>query len=79
MMTLASEISFFESVSSIGKDASQFSGHSLRVGLVTAAAIAGVSERSIMAQTGHRSSSMVRRYIREASLFQDNAAGRVGL
>lgn len=27
-----------------------------------------------MKQTGHRSVAMVRRYIREAELFQDNAA-----
>jgi integrase len=63
----------------IGKDASCFSGHSLRAGLVTAAALAGVSDRSIMAQTGHRSANMVRRYVRDCSLFRDNAAGRTGL
>jgi integrase len=62
-----------------GKDASHFAGHSLRAGLATQAAIAGVSERSIMNQTGHRSTAMVRRYIRDGSLFRDNAAGRVGL
>jgi hypothetical protein len=32
-----------------------------------------------MAQTGHRSLPMVRRYIREGALFQDNAAASVGL
>jgi hypothetical protein len=37
------------------------------------------SERSIMAQTGHRSSAMVRRYIRDSSLFRENAAAKVGL
>jgi integrase len=63
----------------IGKDSASFSGHSLRAGLVTAAALAGVSERSIMAQTGHRSADMVRRYVRGCSLFQDNAAARTGL
>jgi len=63
----------------IGKDASHFAGHSLRAGLVTAAAMAGASERSIMAQTGHRSTAMVRRYVRNASLFQDNAAAKTGL
>jgi integrase len=57
-----------------GLDPSQLSGHSLRAGLATAAAKAGKSERSIMAQTGHRSVAMVRRYIREADLFVDNAA-----
>ncbi len=52
----------------------RFAGHSLRAGLATAAAKAGKSERSIMKQTGHRSERMVRRYIRDASLFSDNAA-----
>ena len=55
-------------------DPSRFSGHSLRAGLATAAAKAGKTERAIMAQTGHRSVTMVRRYIRDASLFAENAA-----
>jgi site-specific recombinase XerD len=62
-----------------GLDASQYAGHSLRAGLATSAAAAGVSERAIMAQTGHRSVNMVRRYIREGSLFRENAAAGVGL
>ncbi len=62
-----------------GLNPADFSGHSLRAGLATAAAAAGVSERSIMAQTGHKSERMVRRYIRRGSLFRDNAAGKVGL
>jgi len=48
-------------------------GHSLRAGFATSAAAAGKSERSIMKQTGHKSLPMVRRYIREGSLFRDNA------
>ncbi|HLO03668.1 MAG TPA: site-specific integrase [Symbiobacteriaceae bacterium] len=62
-----------------GLDASMYSGHSLRSGLATSAAAAGVSERAIMAQTGHKSVNMVRRYIREGSLFRENAAAGVGL
>lgn len=62
-----------------GMDAARFSGHSLRAGLATSAAKAGKSERAIMAQTGHRSSAMVRRYIRDAGLFTDNAAAGIGL
>lgn len=62
-----------------GLDADSFSGHSLRSGLVTAAAKAGKSEHSIMKTTGHRSSAMVRRYIRDAKLFDDNAAAGIGL
>ena len=57
-----------------GYDAKQFAGHSLRAGFVTAAASAGKSERAIMAQTGHRSERMVRRYIRDGRLFVENAA-----
>ncbi len=49
-------------------------GHSLRAGFATSAAAAGKSERAIMKQTGHKKSlPMVRRYIREGSLFRDNA------
>lgn len=47
-------------------------GHSLRAGFATSAAAAGKSERSIMKQTGHTSLPMVRRYIREGSLYRDN-------
>ena len=62
-----------------GLDTSKYAGHSLRAGLVTAAAIAGSSDRAIMKQSGHRSSAMVQRYIRDASLFRENAAAVVGL
>lgn len=62
-----------------GLDAANYAGHSLRAGLATSAAAAGVSERSIMKQTGHRSTTMVRRYIRDGSLFRENAAAVVGL
>lgn len=60
-------------------DPQRFAGHSLRAGLATSAAQGGASERAIMAQTGHRSTAMVRRYIRQGSLFEENAAARVGL
>ena len=62
-----------------GLDPAQYAGHSLRAGLATAAAEAGVSERVIMAQTRHKSLPMVRRYIREGNLFRENAAAAVGL
>lgn len=61
-----------------GLEASSFAGHSLRAGHATSAAIAGASERSIMNQTGHRSVQMVRRYIRDGSLFRENSAGKLG-
>ncbi len=39
----------------------------------------GASELAIMKQTGHRSLSTVRRYIRDGALFRDNAATKLGL
>jgi len=62
-----------------GLDSAKFAGHSLRAGHATTAAIAGASERSIMNQTGHRSVQMVRRYIRDGSLFRENSGGKLGL
>jgi site-specific recombinase XerD len=62
-----------------GLDPVKYAGHSLRAGHATSAAIAGASERSIMQQTGHRSVQMVRRYIRDGSLFRDNSGGKSGL
>lgn len=66
-------------VKSIGLDASNFAGHSLRSGFATSAATAGASEAAIMKQTGHRSLTTVRRYIRDGSLFRENAAAVLGL
>lgn len=62
-----------------GKSAKRFGGHSLRAGLITQAAMAGVSERAIMDQSGHKSLAVMRRYIRDGSLFRENAAAKVGL
>jgi len=62
-----------------GLEPSRYAGHSLRAGLATAAAAGGASERAIMQQTGHRSVTMVRKYIRSGTLFQENAAAFVGL
>ncbi|HWQ57248.1 MAG TPA: site-specific integrase [Bryobacteraceae bacterium] len=66
-------------IAAAGLDPAGYSGHSLRAGLATAAAMAGASERAIMNQTGHRSLATVRRYIRDGSLFRDNAAAASGL
>lgn len=66
-----------ERASAIGLDASRFSGHSLRAGLVTSAAQAGVSSWKIKQQTGHKSDAMLQRYIRDSQIFIDNAAGAV--
>jgi integrase len=51
----------------------------LRAGLATSAAAAGVPERAIMAQTGHKRTDTLRKYIRLGSLFRENAAAQVGL
>ena len=58
-------------------DSKNYSGHSLRSGFATSAAEAGAEERSIMAMTGHKSVEMVRRYIKEANLFKNNALNKV--
>ena len=63
----------------IGKQIAFFSGHSLRAGLVTSATMAGASEASIQNQTGHKSLEVLRKYIRDASLFRENAAGKLEL
>jgi site-specific recombinase XerD len=56
-----------------------YAGHSLRAGLATQAAMNGVEERVIQNQTGHKSVTVLRRYIRDGSLFRQNAAASVGL
>ena len=60
-----------------GIDSKNYSGHSLRSGFATATAEAGADERSIMAMTGHKNSQMVRRYIKEANLFKNNALNKL--
>ncbi len=66
-------------VAEIGLDPRRYSGHSLRSGLATSAASAGVSERVIMRQTRHASLATLAPYIQEGSLFLNNAAASVGL
>ena len=60
-----------------GIDSNNYSGHSLRSGFATSAAEAGAEERSIMAMTGHKSTEMVRRYIKDANLFKNNALSKI--
>ena len=62
-----------------GIDNKNFSGHSLRSGFATVSAESGADERSIMAMTGHKTTQMVRRYIKEANLFKNNALNKVKL
>jgi len=63
--------------SRIGLNSTHYAGHSLRAGLITSAAQAGVSGWMIRQTTGHRSDAMLGRYIREADLFQRNAVHAV--
>jgi len=61
----------------IGLDSNQYSAHSLRSGFATSTAASGADERSIMAMTGHKSTEMVRRYIKEANVFKNNALNKL--
>jgi len=62
-----------------GIENKNYSGHSLRSGFATVSAESGADERSIMAMTGHKTTQMVRRYIKEANLFKNNALNKVKL
>jgi len=60
-----------------GLDGSMYAGHSLRSGFATSTAESGAEERNIMAMTGHKTTHMVRRYIKEANLFKNNALNKI--
>jgi len=60
-----------------GIENQNYSGHSLRSGFATVSAESGADERSIMAMTGHKTTQMVRRYIKEANLFKNNALNKI--
>jgi site-specific recombinase XerD len=60
-----------------GLDGSKYAGHSLRSGFATSTAESGAEERNIMAMTGHKTTQMVRRYIKEANLFKNNALNKI--
>ena len=60
-----------------GLDSQRYGGHSLRSGFATSTAESGAEERNIMAMTGHKSTEMVRRYIKEANLFKNNALNKI--
>ena len=63
----------------LGIENQNYSGHSLRSGFATVAAESGADERSIMAMTGHKTTQMVRRYIKEANIFKNNALNKIKL
>ena len=66
-----------ERLSAAGIEASGYSGHSLRAGFATSAAMAGAPTWKIRAQTEHASDAMLSRYIRDGDLFSDNVTARV--
>lgn len=55
------------------------SAHSLRAGMVTALAMAGVSDRQTMERSRHRSAAMVSRYVRPLMGQEMDWTGAVGL
>jgi len=61
----------------IGRDPAFYSGHSLRAGFATSAAVAGVPVWRIKAQTGHASDAVLSGYVRNHDLFAGNAAGQI--
>ncbi len=60
-----------------GLDPNKYGGHSLRSGFATSTAESGAEERNIMAMTGHKTTQMVRRYIKDANLFKNNALNKI--
>jgi site-specific recombinase XerD len=66
-------------LSAAGFDSKKYSGHSLRSGFATVAADYGADEKSIMTMTGHKTTQMVRRYIKESNLFKNNPLNKINL
>ena len=62
-----------------GYEPEDYAGHSLRAGFCTQAARNRATAFDIMRQTGHKSVAIVSRYIREAELFLDSPASKLGL
>ena len=66
-------------VGRVGFEEEGFAGHSLRAGFATQVARNGGSAFDIMRQTGHKSITMVSRYVRDAQIFRDAPPGRLAL
>lgn len=62
-----------------GLDPALFSGHSLRAGFATQAALAGAADREIMRQGRWSNPRTVHGYIRTADPLADNAVTKLGL
>ena len=68
-----------ERAEAAGLDEKAFAAHSLRAGFATEAFGHGVAEVSVMRHGRWKSASSMRGYIREGSLWSDNAAAKLGL
>jgi integrase len=62
-----------------GLKVEELGGHSLRAGCVTQAAMNGVREFVIMKQTGDKTVTTLRRFIRSGEIFRENAAAGLGI
>jgi hypothetical protein len=56
----------------VGLNAQDFSGHSLRSGFLTSAALHGASIFKMMDVSRHKSMDTLRGYVRDADLFRDH-------
>ena len=60
-------------------EAGKFSGHLLRVGLVTSAIQAEVDLLNMQRHSGHASMDMLKRCLRDATIFRGNPTSKLGL
>lgn len=61
------------------KNKKSYSGHSLRAGFCTQAAANGVSDTQGMKHSRHKKFDTWRKYVRRATVWQDNASAKLGL
>ncbi|GKU84150.1 site-specific integrase [Niallia sp. NCCP-28] len=61
-------------IEAAGLNPKDFAGHSLRSGLSTSAAMMGMTDISIMKQTGHKTREMVDRYVQAGQRYKNNAS-----
>jgi hypothetical protein len=56
-----------------------FAGHSMRSGFATEACAKGTAELAIMRHGRWKSAAVMRGYVAEGTIWNDNAAARLGL
>lgn len=66
-----------QAAAAAGFDPAQYSGHSLRAGLATAAGDEGAGLAELMRQTRHRSTEVALGYLRPADLWRNNVTERL--